>query len=127
MPAAGRFYRASTPAATSRMHGDRRSDDVSHRALDKCWGQGACVARTIVERTAPYDELPYSLVDQFGLRLQYVGHAEEWAAVDIEGDEDSFSAIYRRPDGGPLAALLVNRAHEIGAVRRELAAVQVAA
>jgi 3-phenylpropionate/trans-cinnamate dioxygenase ferredoxin reductase subunit len=90
-------------------------------------GQGACVARTIVGRAAPYDELPYFWSDQFGLRLQYVGHAEEWAAVDIEGDEDSFSAIYRRLDGRPLAALLANRAHEIGAVRRELAAVKVAA
>jgi 3-phenylpropionate/trans-cinnamate dioxygenase ferredoxin reductase component len=90
-------------------------------------GQGACVARTIVGRAAPYDELPYFWSDQFGLRLQYVGHADEWAAVDIEGDEDSFSAIYRRPDGRPLGALLANRAHEIGAVRRELAAVQVAA
>jgi 3-phenylpropionate/trans-cinnamate dioxygenase ferredoxin reductase subunit len=90
-------------------------------------GQGASVARAILGREAPYDELPYFWSDQFGLRLQYVGHAEEWAAVDIEGDEDSFSALYRRADGRPLAALLANRGHEIGAVRRELAAVELAA
>jgi 3-phenylpropionate/trans-cinnamate dioxygenase ferredoxin reductase component len=90
-------------------------------------GQGACVARTILGGEAPYDELPYFWSDQFGLRLQYVGHAEEWASVDIEGDDDSFSAVYRGPDGRPLAALLANRGHEIGAVRRELAAVELAA
>ena len=90
-------------------------------------GQGACVARTILGCEAPYDELPYFWSDQFGLRLQYVGHAEEWEAVDIEGDENSFSALYRRADGRPLAALLANRGHEIGAVRRELAAVELAA
>jgi NADPH-dependent 2,4-dienoyl-CoA reductase/sulfur reductase-like enzyme len=90
-------------------------------------GQGACVARTILGRKAPYDELPYFWSDQFGLRLQYVGHAAEWAAVDIEGDENSFRALYRRADGRPLAALLANRGDEIGAMRRELAAVEVAA
>ncbi len=90
-------------------------------------GQGACVARTILGGEAPYDELPYFWSDQFGLRLQYVGHAEEWAAVDIEGDENSFRAQYRRADGRPLAALLANRGHEIGAARRALAAVELAA
>ena len=90
-------------------------------------GQGACVARTILGGEAPYDELPYFWSDQFGLRLQYVGHAEEWAAVDIEGDENSFSAQYRGADGRPLAALLANRGHEIGAARRALAAVELAA
>ena len=90
-------------------------------------GQGACVARTILGGAAPYDEMPYFWSDQFGLRLQYVGHAEEWAAVDIEGDENSFSAQYRREDGQTLAALLANRGHEIGATRRALAAVELAA
>jgi 3-phenylpropionate/trans-cinnamate dioxygenase ferredoxin reductase subunit len=90
-------------------------------------GQGACVARTILGREELYDQLPYFWSDQFGLRLQYVGHAEEWAAVDIEGDEDSFRALYRRVDGRPVAALLANRGHEIGAMRRALAAVELAA
>ena len=90
-------------------------------------GQGACVARTFLGGAAPYDEMPYFWSDQFGLRLQYVGHAEEWAAVDIEGDENSFSAQYRREDGQTLAALLANRGHEIGATRRALAAVELAA
>jgi 3-phenylpropionate/trans-cinnamate dioxygenase ferredoxin reductase component len=90
-------------------------------------GQGACVARTIVGRDVPYDELPYFWSDQFGLRLQYVGHAEDWAAVEIEGAEDSFKAVYLGGDGRPLAALLANRAQEVGTVRRELAAEEVAA
>jgi 3-phenylpropionate/trans-cinnamate dioxygenase ferredoxin reductase component len=90
-------------------------------------GQGACVARTILGHTAPYDELPYFWSDQFGLRLQYIGHAEDWAAVEIESAEDSFKVVYLRGDGRPLAALLANRGHEVGTVRRELAAEEVAA
>jgi NADPH-dependent 2,4-dienoyl-CoA reductase/sulfur reductase-like enzyme len=90
-------------------------------------GQGGCVARTILGHEASYDELPYFWSDQFGLRLQYVGHAEQWSTVDIEVAEDSFKAVYRRSDGRPLAALLANRPHEIGTVRRELAAEELAA
>jgi 3-phenylpropionate/trans-cinnamate dioxygenase ferredoxin reductase subunit len=90
-------------------------------------GQGACVARTILGHAAPYDELPYFWSDQFGLRLQYIGHAEDWAAVEIESAEDSFKVVYLRGDGRPLAALLANRGHEVGTVRRELAAEEVAA
>jgi hypothetical protein len=47
--------------------------------------------------------------------------------VEIEGAEDSFKAVYLRGDGRPLAALLANRAQEVGTVRRELAAEEVAA
>ena len=126
-PAGGQGCQGSTPAATWRAPGAPGWKEVAHRALDeRCWPR-ACVARAILGGEAPYDELPYFWSDQFGLRLQYVGHAEEWAAVDIKGDEHSFSAQYRRADGRPLAALLANRGHEIAAARRALAAVELAA
>ena len=84
-------------------------------------GQAAAVAHAILGRERPHDELPYFWSDQFGLRLQHVGHAHEWAAVELEGDESSFAARYLDEDGRPLAGLLANRPREVGLLRRELA------
>ena len=84
-------------------------------------GQAAAVAHAILGRERPYDELPYFWSDQFGLRLQHVGHAHAWAAVELEGDESSWAARYLDEEGRPLAGLLVNRPREVGLLRRELA------
>jgi len=84
--------------------------------------QGAAAARAILGDEQPHDEAPYFWSDQFGLRLQYVGHADKWASVEIEGERDSFTAMYRGRDGRLLASLFANRAREIAAFRRELAA-----
>ncbi len=84
-------------------------------------GQGAAVAHAIVGDERPYDDVPYFWSDQFGFRLQHVGHAEEWETVELEGDEECFSARYLDREGRLLAALLANRPREIAGLRRELA------
>ncbi len=84
-------------------------------------GQAAAVAHAIHGAPAPYDEPPYFWSDQFGLRLQHVGHAEEWQAVVLDGDEDAFTARYVDGAGRLLAALAVNRARAVPALRKELA------
>ena len=85
-------------------------------------GQARAVAATITGADEPYDEPPYFWSDQFGLRLQYVGHADGWHTVALDGDEDSFTARYLDREGRLLAALAVNRARAVPALRRELAA-----
>jgi 3-phenylpropionate/trans-cinnamate dioxygenase ferredoxin reductase subunit len=85
-------------------------------------GQARAVAAAIVGDPEPYDEPPYFWSDQFGLRLQHVGHAEGWHAVVLEGDETSFTARYVDREGRLLAALAANRARAVPALRRELAA-----
>jgi NADPH-dependent 2,4-dienoyl-CoA reductase/sulfur reductase-like enzyme len=85
-------------------------------------GQARAVASTITGAPAPYDEPPYFWSDQFGLRLQHVGHAEAWHAVVLEGDEEAFTARYVDREGRLLAALAVNQARAVPAFRRELAA-----
>jgi 3-phenylpropionate/trans-cinnamate dioxygenase ferredoxin reductase subunit len=85
-------------------------------------GQAAAVAHAILGRERPYDALPYFWSDQFGLRLQHVGHAEHWASVALDGDADSFTARFLDEDGRPLAALAANRPRELGALRLELGA-----
>ncbi len=90
-------------------------------------GQGAAVAHAILGEERPHAALPYFWSDQFGLRLQYVGHAESWASVELDGDPGSFVARYRDEAGETVAALAVNRPAEVGKLRTELTALPVAA
>ena len=89
--------------------------------------QGAAAARAILGRGAPADDVPYFWSDQFGLRLQHVGHGSGWDRVVLDGTPDFFSARYHARDGRLVGALLANRPHEVGAVRRELAGHRLAA
>lgn len=84
--------------------------------------QGAAVAAAILGRDQPHDDPPYFWSDQLGLRLQYVGHADGWSRVDVDGAGESFGARYLDADEQLLAALLVNRPSDVAATRRELAA-----
>jgi len=84
-------------------------------------GQAAAVARTILGEESVHDDVPFFWSDQFGLRLQYVGFASEWASIEIDGGGDNFSVRYFGEDERLLAALVANRPREIAALRRELA------
>ena len=59
--------------------------------------QGTVVAEAILGIDQAPRELPLFWSDQFGLRLQYVGHAPEWSAVELDGDPDEFRALYLDP------------------------------
>ena len=85
-------------------------------------GQAAAVARTILGEESVHDDVPFFWSDQFGLRLQYVGFASEWASIDLEDDGDTFSVRYLGEDERLLAALVANRPGELAGLRRELAA-----
>jgi len=85
-------------------------------------GQARSVASAIAGQDAPYDDAPYFWSDQFGLRLQHVGHADAWHAVVLDGGDDSFTARYVDADGRLLSALAANRAAELRTLRLELAA-----
>jgi 3-phenylpropionate/trans-cinnamate dioxygenase ferredoxin reductase subunit len=104
---------------------------VGRHARTEHWtsaaAQGAAVARAILGKNASADDIPYFWSDQFGLRLQHVGHGSGWDRVVLEGTPDSFSARYLARDGGLVATLLANRPREVAAVRRELAEHRLAA
>ena len=84
-------------------------------------GQAAAVARAILGREPAASPTPYFWSDQFGLRLQHVGSAEGWERIVLDGHETSLAARYLAQDGRLVAALLVNRPQQVGALRRELA------
>jgi 3-phenylpropionate/trans-cinnamate dioxygenase ferredoxin reductase component len=85
-------------------------------------GQAASVAHAILGRTRPYDDLPYFWSDQFGLRLQHVGHPHSWETTELEGDDSSFCVRFNDVEGRLLGALVANRPREVGALRREVLA-----
>ena len=85
-------------------------------------GQGAAAARAVLGDPSPYEDVPYFWSDQLGLRLQHVGDARRAASVELDGDLDSLRARYLDRAGRLVATLLVNRPHEVGEIRRELAA-----
>jgi NADPH-dependent 2,4-dienoyl-CoA reductase/sulfur reductase-like enzyme len=85
-------------------------------------GQARTAAAAITGELTPYDESPYFWSDQFGLRLQHVGHAESWDSVVLDGGEDEFTARYLDADRRLLSALAANRASELRTLRLELAA-----
>ena len=62
---------------------------VGRHARTEHWtsaaAQGAAVARAILGRSAPADDVPYFWSDQFGLRLQHVGHGSAWDRVVLDG------------------------------------------
>jgi 3-phenylpropionate/trans-cinnamate dioxygenase ferredoxin reductase component len=59
--------------------------------------------------------------DQFGWRIQLVGDPAGAAAVELDGDRDSFVARYLTVSGEAVAVLAANRPAAVGAFRRELA------
>jgi len=81
--------------------------------------QGAATARTMLGEHPGTPPLPSFWSDQYGLRIQYVGHARHADAVEVEGDPDSrdFEAILTR-GGAPVAGLAVGRPRAIPALRK---------
>ena len=104
----------------ARSHHPLLGEDLRVEHWTDAAAQGSAVAETILGIEPARRELPFFWSDQFGLRLQYVGHAREWASVELDGESDEFRALYLDRDGRPLAALVANRPHELGRLRRDL-------
>ncbi|MGH9279879.1 MAG: oxidoreductase C-terminal domain-containing protein [Acidimicrobiales bacterium] len=77
---------------------------------------GDAAARTLLARAAgqapePYAPVPYVWSDQYGLKIQYVGHSQpddEVMVVDGSTDDRAFVAVYGR-EGRIVAALAIGR------------------
>ncbi len=83
---------------------------------------GALVAHAIMGQPSPRSSPPYFWSDQFGWRLQMIGHAAAGADAVVEEREDGFVARYRNGAGVVTAALAVNRPTDLGTLRAEVTA-----
>ncbi|HLW94238.1 MAG TPA: FAD/NAD(P)-binding oxidoreductase [Solirubrobacteraceae bacterium] len=84
--------------------------------------QGAAVAHSITGSEAPRPALSSFWSDQYGMRIQYLGHAALADTVEIDGDTATrdFVALYTRA-GELVAALIVGRPRALGELRERLA------
>ncbi len=72
--------------------------------------QGICAARDIVGRGEDYTDAPFFWSQHYDLPINYVGHAERWDEVRVEGDvAGGDCAVGFRRDGRTLALATIFR------------------
>lgn len=112
---------------TWRHHGEEELVRIEHWEVASQMGVAA--ARGLLAGRAaavPFDPVPYFWSDQYGLRIQVLGHpspGDDVAVVDgrLDAEESKFVAIYGRA-GRLTAALAVSRPRQLMAFRPLLAA-----
>jgi NADPH-dependent 2,4-dienoyl-CoA reductase/sulfur reductase-like enzyme/nitrite reductase/ring-hydroxylating ferredoxin subunit len=67
--------------------------------------QGQAAARSILGRREPFIDPPFFWTRQWEVGISYVGHAQQWQAVEIDGDLAADDATVRFIDGGAVRAV----------------------
>ena len=88
---------------------------------DSAARQGADVARAIVGERPQAGPLPSFWSDQYGIRIQYFGHADLADEITIEGRpaDRRFSVAYTR-QGRPVGVLTVDEPRAFARIRKEI-------
>ena len=87
---------------------------------------GRVAARNMAGQSVSYDGVPFFWSGQFGTSVRYVGHAQEWDEVYIDGDLDAKKFIaYYLSDGEVLAAAGVGRDRAMAALHALMLAGQM--
>jgi NADPH-dependent 2,4-dienoyl-CoA reductase/sulfur reductase-like enzyme/nitrite reductase/ring-hydroxylating ferredoxin subunit len=74
--------------------------------------QGQTAARNILGRRQRFDMVPFFWTEQYDFVLNYIGHAERWDTVELDGRLDADTqdcTITWRRQGRPLAVAVVQR------------------
>ena len=74
---------------------------------------GQAVARNILGQKQPFFEAPFFWSQHYDMSINYVGHAEHWDAIEIDGDMAKRDCMVRyRSKGKVLAAASIFRDHD---------------
>ena len=81
--------------------------------------QGQVAARNMLGHRQPFREVPFFWSQHYDLTIRYVGHAERWDHVQIDGDLNARSAAVRyQREGRTLAVATLGR--DLDSLRAEL-------
>jgi NADPH-dependent 2,4-dienoyl-CoA reductase/sulfur reductase-like enzyme/nitrite reductase/ring-hydroxylating ferredoxin subunit len=107
------FAAGDVAAFVSALTGERTRIEHWRTALQ----QGRIAAHNMLGKNVPYDSVPFFWTRQFGVSLQYVGHAKEWDWITILGslEGQDFLAFYVK-EKRILAVAGMNRGAEIATV-----------
>jgi apoptosis-inducing factor 3 len=67
--------------------------------------QGQAVARTIVGDRSPFTDVPFFWSQHYDISINYVGHAERWDAIEVDGSVERGNCILRYKEGGRVLAV----------------------
>jgi apoptosis-inducing factor 3 len=67
--------------------------------------QGQAVARTIMGERKPFTDVPFFWSQHYDLSINYVGHAERWDRIEIDGSFAERNCSVRYRAGGKLLAV----------------------
>jgi NADPH-dependent 2,4-dienoyl-CoA reductase/sulfur reductase-like enzyme len=72
--------------------------------------QGQVAARNILGRREKFDAVPFFWSQHYDVAINYVGHAEKWDRIEIDGDLNArdCAATFKR-DGRTLAVVTISR------------------
>jgi apoptosis-inducing factor 3 len=83
--------------------------------------QGQVAALNMLGRKQSFDAVPFFWSQHYDVAIQYVGHAEQWDRIDIDGAPDARECSARYILAGKLlAAVTIGRDRESLAAEREL-------
>ena len=72
--------------------------------------QGQVAAKNILGRRQKFDAVPFFWSQHYDIRINYVGHAENWDAVDMDGSLDAGDCAVRYKKGSrTLAVVTISR------------------
>jgi len=67
--------------------------------------QGQVAARNMLGRRERFDAVPFFWSQHYDAVINYVGHAETWDAVEVEGDPDALDCAVRYKQAGRVLAV----------------------
>jgi apoptosis-inducing factor 3 len=67
--------------------------------------QGQTAARNMLGEHVPFHAVPFFWSQHYDVPINYVGHAEKWDAIEIEGDVMGHDCIVRYKQGGRVLAV----------------------
>ena len=67
--------------------------------------QGQCAARNMMGERTPFRAVPFFWSQHYDVPINYVGHAEGWDAIEIDGDVMKRDCLVRYRKGGKVMAI----------------------